>query len=486
MAIKNKKYHFIAREYGFGLGTCETIVSDSIGYFLHNGALVFDAPAIEFYVTDKELKLRSQAGYDLCSGKDKSKKLIKKAEAISRPAKLYFDSLKQKDLKDLTNQDLLEQYDEYGQWVATIVAIYSQTEPHCFSLVEQIILKALQDKLNDEKKVRQAFSSLMIPTLKQELLTLRDQGFIELALERKENPHIEKKIKSFQRKYGFIYVVTEETNGDLEDVKNRLNEAIKKDAKDLKKELAIIEENHLQIASDSKSLMKSLRLDNDVMVLIRSASNLGLMRLNLAQYLRYGVIFSGKFLREFGRRTLLSADQVEALLFEELEEWLLQDKKVSLDVINKRKKRFVLVFDNGKMELLVGKNADEFIKKVKPPINLENISEISGSVANSGKIKGFVRVVSSFEGTLQKQIKEMRKGEILVTEMTRPQVLLAVKKASAIVTDEGGINCHAAIMSRELNIPCIIGTKIATQVLKDGDEVEVDANEGIVRILKKV
>jgi len=60
-----------------------------------------------------------------------------------------------------------------------------------------------------------------------------------------------------------------------------------------------------------------------------------------------------------------------------------------------------------------------------------------------------------------------------------------MKKASAIVTDDGGITCHAAIVSRELGKPCIIGTKIATKVLHDGDLVEVDADNGVVRILEK-
>ena len=70
--------------------------------------------------------------------------------------------------------------------------------------------------------------------------------------------------------------------------------------------------------------------------------------------------------------------------------------------------------------------------------------------------------------------------------MIKPDYLSAMKKAVAFVTDEGGITCHAAIVARELNRPCIIGTKIATKVLKDGDEVEVDADKGVVKILKRV
>ena len=59
-----------------------------------------------------------------------------------------------------------------------------------------------------------------------------------------------------------------------------------------------------------------------------------------------------------------------------------------------------------------------------------------------------------------------------------------MKKAAAIVTDEGGITSHAAIVSRELGIPCVIGTKFATKVFKDGDLIEVDADKGIVRKIK--
>ena len=75
-------------------------------------------------------------------------------------------------------------------------------------------------------------------------------------------------------------------------------------------------------------------------------------------------------------------------------------------------------------------------------------------------------------------------GDILVSPMTRPDFVPAMKKAVAFITDEGGITCHAAIVAREMKKPCIIGTKIATQLLKDGMEVEVDANKGIVKIIK--
>jgi pyruvate, water dikinase len=82
--------------------------------------------------------------------------------------------------------------------------------------------------------------------------------------------------------------------------------------------------------------------------------------------------------------------------------------------------------------------------------------------------------------------KLLKRGEILVSNMTHPDYIIGMRKSGAIVTDEGGISSHAAIISRELGIPCIIGTKIATKVFKDGDHVEVDANKGIVKVIKKI
>jgi len=105
-----------------------------------------------------------------------------------------------------------------------------------------------------------------------------------------------------------------------------------------------------------------------------------------------------------------------------------------------------------------------------------NIKVLKGRVAYKGKAVGRVRIIKN-----KSQIATFRKGEILVSSMTTPIFLQAMNKASAIITDEGGVTCHAAVVAREIKKPCIIGTKIATQVLQNGDLVEVDAERGIIK-----
>ena len=108
-----------------------------------------------------------------------------------------------------------------------------------------------------------------------------------------------------------------------------------------------------------------------------------------------------------------------------------------------------------------------------------NIKVISGQIACKGKVRGHVKKVLK-----EVDVCKLEDGEILVTSMTLPTFAQAMKKAAAFVTDEGGITCHAAINAREMNKPCIIGTKIATQALKDGDMVEVNADSGEIVILE--
>src|SRR3989339_839071 len=110
-------------------------------------------------------------------------------------------------------------------------------------------------------------------------------------------------------------------------------------------------------------------------------------------------------------------------------------------------------------------------------------TEVKGLVVSKGKggkVIGHARILLD-----PNQVGEFKVGEILLAPMTSPEYIFAMKKALAIVTDFGGLTCHAAIVSRELGIPCIVNTKTATKIFKDGDKVEVDALKGIVKIVSK-
>jgi phosphoenolpyruvate synthase/pyruvate phosphate dikinase len=167
----------------------------------------------------------------------------------------------------------------------------------------------------------------------------------------------------------------------------------------------------------------------------------------------------------------LSVFQIEDLLK------LLNGEKLDKKFAHDFFKQGVLYIDSSKRiwEYYFGEKAEDFRKK-ELSVDHGDVKELKGMPACSGKVKGVVCLIHGI-----KTFDKMKQGNILVTSMTRPDFVPAMKKAAAIVTDEGGVTCHAAIVSRELGIPCVIGTKIASKVLKDGDLIEVDANKGIVR-----
>jgi pyruvate,water dikinase len=107
---------------------------------------------------------------------------------------------------------------------------------------------------------------------------------------------------------------------------------------------------------------------------------------------------------------------------------------------------------------------------------------VTGMGASPGMAAGKVRVLGSpAEGS------QLREGEVLVATMTSPDWVPTMRRAAAVVTDSGGTTCHAAIVSRELGIPCIVGTRNATTVLRDGEEVTVDSGRGnVIAGAKKV
>ncbi len=146
-------------------------------------------------------------------------------------------------------------------------------------------------------------------------------------------------------------------------------------------------------------------------------------------------------------------------------------------LISQRQNLLLDVYTDKKKTLLSGgKGAGLFNLLQK---SYGHTGTLRGKSACKGKVKGIARIIIG-----ETHFSKFNEGEILVAPMTRPEFVPLMKKASAIITDEGGLTCHAAIISRELGIPCIVGTKTATTKLKDSMFVEVDATTGIIKILR--
>lgn len=163
----------------------------------------------------------------------------------------------------------------------------------------------------------------------------------------------------------------------------------------------------------------------------------------------------------------------------ELKNYFMKKELPNEEMMNERQKGYFIYCTPENTALVSGREYRRLVNelmdqsKQKPKI-------IQGIIAEKGVVEGCVRLVSTLRG-----LDPISQNDIVVSAMIRPEWIPNIKEAAAFVTDVGGILSHVAIIARDLKKPCITGTKLATSVLKEGDWVLVDANQGIVRILRR-
>jgi len=180
-------------------------------------------------------------------------------------------------------------------------------------------------------------------------------------------------------------------------------------------------------------------------------------------------------------RKYLTNDEAKYLFLDELAK-VFDGIKPDKTIINQRKICYSAASISGKIIKFPYKKALK-LNKIFTQVDKKNI--IKGVTANPGYAKGRVIIAPMFnDHKVIKRINQiMKKGDILVAETTSPDIMPLCRKAQAIVADQGGLLSHAAVVSRELGIPCVIQTETATRILQTGDLVEIDANKGLVKKL---
>jgi len=194
---------------------------------------------------------------------------------------------------------------------------------------------------------------------------------------------------------------------------------------------------------------------------------------------RQGIFNSQCLFQEIASRMRKKLIDISYMMQGEISEFL-KVGKVSKNV-KERQKGFVIFYENATVRCVSGKNVNDIVSRFGIETNIEYSEKIQGLGASSGIVQGKVVIVKTL-----KDLSKVKKNDIMVAVTTHPDYVPAMQRASAIVTDEGGITSHAAIVARELQMPCVVGTKVATKLLKNNDLVEVDGSKAIVKkILKK-
>ncbi|MBI4812795.1 hypothetical protein HY798_05190 [Candidatus Falkowbacteria bacterium] len=166
-----------------------------------------------------------------------------------------------------------------------------------------------------------------------------------------------------------------------------------------------------------------------------------------------------------------------------LKEWVIKVRKIQKLAKSSKSLNEKVIFIDTAIQFLRATSIRDRKKAVEKKIIIRNgVVQLKGLVVSCAgkKIRGVAKIVLN-----KKDFSKIKEGGILITKETSPDFLPTMKKAAAFVADFGGLLCHMAIVARELKKPCIVNTKISTSVFKDGDLIEMDAKQGIVKIIKK-
>lgn len=181
-----------------------------------------------------------------------------------------------------------------------------------------------------------------------------------------------------------------------------------------------------------------------------------------------------KLLSEIAERRLVTLQELSYLREEEICKII--TREINFENIKRRKENSLYIIHRDQIEVIEDK---KLLEKVDSNL-LNNEFELKGEIACHGKISGKVCIILS-----NQDFHKFDEGDIIVAPTIRPDYAPLMGKSSAIITNEGGMLSHVAILSREFEKPCITGTRIATTVLKDGDFIEVDAYKGTIKLVDK-
>ncbi len=225
---------------------------------------------------------------------------------------------------------------------------------------------------------------------------------------------------------------------------------------------------------------KEKRKDNipaEIEQAVRVGSELCYYRLQIAEHYDKIAFLYRPFFTEIARRLGLTYDLVLWYTYDELRS-AFEQKKGNPHELKKREELSGLLLEQGNEKVLVGEACRAEIRKYEEKIEMTD--RVKGLIAFKGKAQGKAKLLA-----VPKDIAKVQQGDIIIAPETTPDFIAAMRKAAAFVTDIGGITSHAAIVARELKKPCIVGTKIATKIFKDDEMVEVDAEKGMVKRVKK-
>ncbi|MDP1814535.1 MAG: PEP-utilizing enzyme [Leadbetterella sp.] len=418
---------------------------------------------IAYYYSKEDLEKEVEKGKKFLDEKFRED-YFRRVDMVCKNYEEYYLNLKKVKLNELSNDDLYKLAEKAVDFWSITIGFFKATQAEGMQhLVEYL-----------KKKVKNDVSELIVPIELDEV----NKELIDWQ-EIVNKSFSKKRLKNHLESYPWL-VFFHSTKEEAQDTINERyrEDILRKDQRDIlkeKMELAIKQKNILEKKPEIKKIVSDLH-------------RFALVRMKMKSLWAGSDYNCMSLFEEISKRTGEKIDDLEKIyLLEDIYNVLVKGVKISEEEKANRISGFAVLWKDTKVVYRSGDEAEVLAEKeLKDLYKKSKIKEFDGVIANAGRVIGIARILLSGDITnIRRLRKEFKKGEILVTQMTQPNVMDIAGRAGALITNEGGMLSHAAIVSRELKIPCIVGTHYATDLIEDGDIVEVDADKGIVRILDK-
>ncbi len=434
-----------------------------------------------WYFGEQDLKRLGKRTLELCRQDNEFLlKLNKKFLTLVNKFLLKTKKFKKNSYAKISNKQLSRMLNEYcGEY--EIVSAYGEIVPFCLEVALTEKLKAYLEKkfVGISKEDRDMIFAALSAFPDISFVAEEELDLYKLAIKPKNRR--KNLLKKHYQKYlwvPFDYVGPEWTMDYFE---SRLNEIIKMPKRKITAKINELKSKSEKLKNEQRTIIKKYNIETEAALEFKFLQQSGWQFDQKKEYLTQSHYHLSYLLKEIAERLKINFSLIYYALPNELIELLGNKKNISNSLLESRKKDSFLISRNGESKFL---NKDErkkwlpYIEVKKEKDDAKKIKkEVRGMVAYRGEVEAEASIILT-----SRHIGDMKKGSVLITPMTSVDFVPAMRLASAIVTDLGGITSHAAIISRELKIPCVVGTKKATKIFKHGDRVKVDGSKGIVKL----
>lgn len=416
------------------------------------------------------------------SNPDKIFKLAKRYQKSLSEAKIWSNKYRKKHFKSFNNKQLINVWQKFFNESSKIFgAVYFYIFINKFlpDKITQIIAQKEKNFTTQNEYLKTLFNlGRSSETRKEKESILKMAEDVKEAKVKLGDKRLNKKIESHLKKFAYLgkyyyWRAPYSRNDVTKRIKNLIRKNLDKEFKGL---------NELKKSSvGSKRIMVKLNFNEKEIIFVKSAKEWSFSGNNFDETYTNIIFNLGELFKETSVRLGIKYFELIEMTPDEIIDSLERDgiNENLKNILEERIIENAIILIKRKIKVISGKELKKYYREeLKEDSKIGKFKEFKGQPASPGKVKGKVHIVWEIA-----EAAKVKRGEILVAPATTPAHVPAMEKAAAIVTDEGGLLSHAAIVSRELGVPCVVGAKIATKVLRDGDLVEVDAAKGVVKKL---